>query len=79
MNSVKTTIVTKQAHGVAGGLAARAGAGSYTGTGMVAAERASSSCDFYAGVDTKSAAGRSTYQVDSPKDSIHMFIGVEGN
>jgi hypothetical protein len=79
MNSVKTTIIAEQARGVTGRLAARAGAGSYTGTGMVATERASSSCDLFAGVGSNSAAGHSTSQVGSPKDSIHMFIGVEGN
>jgi hypothetical protein len=79
MNSVKTTSITKQAHGVDGRLAARAVTGSCTGTGMVAAEGATSSYDLYVGVGAKSAAGRSTFQVCEPKDSRHMFIGVEGN
>jgi hypothetical protein len=79
MNSVKTTSIKKQAHGVGSRLAARAGTGSHTGTGMVVTAGATPSYGFYVGDGAKSAAGRSTYQVCGPKDSRHMFIGVEGN
>ena len=83
MNSVKTTMTTEHAHGVTGRLDARTDAGSDCGsgscsTGMVAAEGATFSYDFNVGAGSKAAAGSSAYQVGCPTNSIHMFIGVEG-